>query len=143
MYNYFLKWTNLKERINPHAVRGYSFCAVSDSLLDKYPLKHPCDLTPRPTLAKDSDVLIVTFVNSAWVALAHNWICSAAKVGLKKNLYLVAFEDGVCSQLPADVPCFQHPGAHFQRTEFGQTEYQKLMIERTRIILKLLSGGHM
>ena len=71
--------------------------------------------------------------------MAHNWICSAEKVGLRKNLYLVAFEDGVCSQLPKDIPCYQHPGAHYQSTVFSEPEYQKLMIERTRLILKLLS----
>ncbi len=104
-------------------------------MIDKFPMKYACDFQPRPNV---SDVLIVTFVNSAWIAMARNWICSAKKVGLKDNLYMIAFEEGLCSQLP-EVPCYEHPGTNFKRTVFGKPEYQKLVIERTRVILKLLS----
>lgn len=135
---YFLKATKLQERVNPHPLKGYSHCAIPSSMLTNYPLKYLCDFKPKP-YPVGSDVLIVTFVNTAWIPMAHNWICSAEKVGLKKNLYLIAFEEGVCSQLGSDVPCFQHPGANFNRTIFSEPEYQKLVIERTRVILKLLS----
>ena len=132
---FFLKVTNLRQRINPHAMRGYPHCSINNSLLNDYNKKNQCDFTPQPN---PTDVLIVTFVNSAWISMARNWICSAEKVGLKKNLYLIAFEDGVCSQLP-EVPCYQHPGANFDRTVFSEPEYQKLVTERTRVILKLLT----
>jgi hypothetical protein len=135
---FFLRVTKLQERVNPHAVRGSPYCAIDNSKLTDYPMKYPCDFAPRPH-PSDSNALIVTFINSAWIPLAHNWICSAEKVGLKKNLYLIAFEDGVCSQLQTDVPCYQHPTANFTRTVFSEPEYQKLVIERTRVILKLLS----
>ena len=131
----FLNVTKISERVNPHAVRGYHHCALNNSKLAKYPLKYPCDFTPKPT---SKGVLIVTFVNSAWISIAQNWICSAEKVGLKDNLYLVAFEKGVCSQLPG-VMCYEHPGANFKGAVFSKPEYQKLVIERTRVILKLLS----
>ena len=45
----------------------------------------------------------------------------------------------MCSQLPTDVPCYQHPDANFNRTVFSEPAYQKLVIERTRVILRLLS----
>lgn len=132
---FFLKGTQLQRNVDPHALSGYSHCAIDNSKLINYSRKYPCDFTPRP----NPDVLIVTFVNLAWIPLARNWICSAEKVGLKKSLYLIAFEDGVCSELPADVTCYQDPNANFKHTVFGRTTYQKLVIERTRVILRLLS----
>lgn len=134
---YFIEVTNLRERVNPHAVKGYSYCSINNSELLNYPEKYTCDFNPKPNT---EDVLIVTFVNSAWISLAQNWICSAEKVGLKKNLYLIAFEKGVCSKL-TNVRCYEYPNANFKRTVFSQPEYQKLVIERTHVILKLLSCG--
>jgi hypothetical protein len=130
-----LKAAKLQEHADPRAVGGYPNCAVNNTKLVDYSMKYPCDFTPRP----DSDVLIVTFVNSAWIPLAHNWICSAERVGLKESLYLIAFEDGVCSQLPTDIPCYRHPNANLGRAVYGNPGYQKLVIERTRIIPRLLS----
>ena len=127
--------SGIRERVNPQAVKGYGYCEVNQSKLTNYTVSYQCDFKPKPSA---KDVLIVTFVNSAWISLAQNWIYSAEKVGLKENLYLVAFEKGVCSQLP-DVTCYEHPTAQLKGAIFAAPDYQKLVIERTRVILKLLS----
>ena len=126
---------DLRNNVEPGAVKGYGYCKVNNSRLINYAVSYPCDFTPKPTA---KDVLIVTFVNSAWLLMAQNWICSAEKVGLRDNLYLIAFEKGVCSQLPG-VNCHEHPRADFKGAVFANSQYRKLVTERTRVILKLLS----
>jgi hypothetical protein len=74
------------------------------------------------------------------VALARNWVCSAKKVGLGDKLYLVAFQKKVCDYFP-DTPCYEHPSLDIAGTEFGAEAYQQLVIERTKIVLQLLSCG--
>ena len=125
--------------MDPHAIRGYPYCPVNKSLIKDYAVKYVCDFDPQPN--PDVDVIIITFVNSAWITLAKNWVCSAEKVGLKEHLFLVSFESGVCSSFKSDgVRCYEHtkviPG-----TVFGEPDYQKLVIERTRLVLKLLNCG--
>ena len=133
---YFLKFIGFKGRIvNSDALKGFTYCSVTDTSMSNFSKMYPCHFKPAP---KPNDVLIVTFVNSGWIPLARNWICSAEKVGLKGNLYVVSFERGVCSKLPG-VPCYEHPTVHIKQAAFSQPQYQKLVIERTRIILKLLS----
>ena len=134
---YFLKFIGFRGRIvNLDAAKGYTYCSEADAITSNFPIMYPCDF--RPTPKPKDDVLIVTFVNSGWIPLARNWICSAAKVGLKANLYLISFEEGVCSKLPG-VPCYEHPRIHIKQSGYAQPQYQKLVIERTRVILRLLS----
>lgn len=134
---YFIETTGLRRHVDPHAVRGYFHCPIKQSRLLNVTREHPCDFRPRPN---PGDVIIVTFVNVAWIALAKNWICSAERVGLKSNLFLIAFEPHVCAQFQ-NVPCYEHRNSNIKQTVFGEPEYQKLVIERTRLILKLLSCG--
>jgi len=134
---YFIEITGLKQNVDPDAVRGYSHCVVNQSRLSRFSREHPCNFIPKPI---SSDVVIVTFVNSAWIDLTRNWICSAKKVGLEKNLFLIAFEPNVCSQFQG-TSCYQHQNLNIKHTVFGQPGYQKLVIERTRLILNLLSCG--
>lgn len=134
---YLLDYTGLRRHVDPNAVRGYAYCSANESELSVFQHQYPCDFNPKPT----GDVIVVTFVNSAWITLAKNWICSAEKVGLKDKLFLVAFEPGVCSHFEG-ISCYEHPDFNIQGTVFGEPEYQKLVIERTRIILQFLSCGH-
>ena len=133
--DYFLEYSGIRRHVDPHAVRGYTYCPVNESGLNNFAKNYHCDFHPRPN---HKDVIIFTFINSAWITLAKNWMCSAERVGIKDRLFLIAFEPNVCSHFK-DIPCYEHPNSHIQGTEFGEPEYQKLVIERTRVILKLLA----
>ena len=135
--SYLLYVTEFSKHVDPNAVAGYFHCQVDEAQVANFDNNYACDFSPRPN---PSDVIIVTFINSAWVSLSKNWICSAEKAGLKDKLFLVGFEPNVCAQLPG-VACYEHPGVSISGTSFGKPGYQKLMIERTKIILKLLSCG--
>jgi len=134
---YFIEVTGLRRHVDPLAVPGYFHCPVNQSRLMSFSREHPCNFTPKPN---SSDVVIVTFVNTAWIDLARNWICSAENVGLKKNLFLIALQPNVCSHFQG-IPCYEHPSSNFRETVMGEPEYQKLVIERTRLVLNLLSCG--
>eukprot|EP00731_Ephydatia_muelleri_P015949 Em0009g373a len=82
--------------------------------------------------------IIVTFVNTEWILLAQNWICSATRVGLQNSLYLIAVAPDVCSHFPT-TPCYQHPSLSLPGALYAQPEYQKFMIERTKLVLSILS----
>ena len=135
--SYFCTVTEFSKHVDPNAVAGYFYCRINQTQVTQFDQKYACDFSPQPN---PSDVIVVTFINSAWVSLSKNWICSAEKVGLKDKLFLVGFEPNVCSEI-SDVPCYEHPGVSISGTSFGKPAYQKMMIERTRIILKLLSCG--
>ena len=137
LFLYFIEITGLRRHVDPLAVPGYFHCPVNQSRLMNFSREHPCNFTPKPN---SSDVVIVTFVNTAWIDLARNWICSAENVGLKKNLFLIALQPNVCSHFQG-IPCYEHPSSNFQETVMGEPEYQKLVIERTRLVLNLLSCG--
>lgn len=134
---YFLTASGLRRHVDPHAVRGYMYCPVNETRLANFDKEFACNFNPDPP---QEDVIIVTFVNKAWVALARNWVCSATKVGLGGKLFLVAFQKGVCDWFP-DISCYEHPTLDIAGTEFGEDAYQKLVIERTKIVLRLLSCG--
>ena len=134
---YFLTASGLRRHVDPEAVRGYSYCPIDETRLANFETDFACNFNPPPP---DTDVIIVTFVNLAWVALARNWVCSAKKVGLGDKLYLVAFQKKVCDYFP-DTPCYEHPSLDIEGTEFGEEAYQKLVIERTRVVLQFLSCG--
>ena len=134
---YFCRVTEFSKHVDPKAVAGYFHCKVDEAQLSNFDNNYACDFSPQPN---PSDVIIVTFINSAWVSLSKNWICSAEKVGLKDKLYLVSFEPNVCSQFPG-IPCYEHPGVSISGSSFGMPGYQRLMIERTKLILKLLACG--
>ena len=134
---YFCTVTELSKHVDPNAVAGYFHCRIDEAQVANFDNNYACDFTPQPN---PSDVIVVTFINSAWVSLSKNWICSAEKVGIKDKLFLVGFEPNVCDEI-SGVPCYQHPGVSISGTSFGKPGYQKMMIERTRIILKLLSCG--
>ena len=129
--------TGLRQHVDPQAVRGYSYCPVVESRLTTFDNDFSCDFNPAPP---KEDVLIVTFVNLAWVSLTQNWVCSAKRVGLGDKLYIVAFQKGVCAYFP-DTRCYEHPTLDIEGTEFGEEAYQQLVIERTKVILKFLSCG--
>ena len=137
LLQYFLTATGLRMHVDPHAVRGYPYCPVNESRLATFEKDFKCNFDPEPP---KEDVVIVTFVNLAWVALARNWVCSAKKVGLGDKLFLVAFQKEVCSYFP-DTPCYEHPTLDIEGTEFGEETYQQLVIERTKVVLRLLSCG--
>ena len=134
LLKYLVEVTGLREHVDPHALLGYFHCSINSTEIRHF----PCDFLPKPNA---SGVLVVTFVNAAWLPLARNWICSATKVGIRNKLYLISFEKNVCSKLPSDIPCYEHTSIEIHGTTFGQPEYQKLVIERTKIILKLLNCG--
>lgn len=126
--------------IDVGALRGYPECLVKETELFFYNSTYPCDFQLQPR----TRFIVVTFINSAWLSLAKNWVCSAEAVGLKKHLYLIAFEERVCSQLSrdiGDVRCYQYPNVNIERSEFSNPGYRKFMLERTIAILKLLSCG--
>ena len=137
LLQYLLTVSGLRRHVDPQAVRGYTYCPVNGSRLATFNKEYPCDFNPMPT---QKDVIIVTFINKAWVSLARNWVCSARKVGLGDKLYLIAFQSGVCSYFP-DTPCYEHPSLDIDGTAFGEEAYQKLVIERTKVVLRLLSCG--
>ena len=121
------------------AMRGYEHCQVSEETLHNHGRNYPCDLKPRP---RSTGILLVTFINEGWIPMVRNWICSAERVGLKDKIYLISLEKGVCNKLQdTQVPCYQYPNATIKYTKFGQLGYQKMMIERTKLVLKLLSCG--
>ena len=137
LVQYFVTVSGLRRHVDPHAVRGYHYCPVNESRLANFDKEFKCNFIPQPP---KGDVIIVTFVNIAWVALARNWACSARKVGLGDNLYLVAFQKGTCKYFP-DTPCYEHPTLDIAGTEFGEEAYQQLVIERTKTLLRLLACG--
>ena len=137
LFQYFLTATGLRQHVDPDAVRGYSYCPVDEARLTTFNQDFQCNFNPKPP---DTDVLIVTFVNLAWISLAKNWVCSASRVGLGDKIYIVAFQKGVCAHFP-DTPCYEHPSLDIAGTVFGQEAYQQLVIERTKVILQLLSCG--
>ena len=116
-------------------MKGYVYCDVQLSAFKNFSWRYPCDFTPRPN---PNGPIIVTFVNAAWLSLAQNWVCSAEKVGLANNIYLISFERGVCAKFP-DVKCYEHPHVTVKGTAFGKAGYRTLMMERTKVILRLLS----
>lgn len=134
---FILDSTGIRRHVDPHAVRGYTYCPVNETRLNTFATEYTCDFDPMPI---HSDVIIFTFVNSAWITMARNWVCSAEKVGIKDHLFLIAFEPEVCSHFE-DIACYEHPESNIHGAVFGEPEYQKLVIERTRVILKLLSCG--
>lgn len=134
---FFLTASGLRRHVDPHAMKGYSYCPIDENKLITFSQDFACNFNPPPP---KTDVLIVTFVNLAWVALARNWVCSAKKVGLGDRLYLVAFQKKVCDYFP-DTPCYEHPTLEIEGTEFGEEAYQQLVIERTKILLQFLSCG--
>lgn len=125
------------QTVDVSAVRGYFHCSIDPAQVTTFDKDYPCDFSPQPN---PSEVTIVTFINSAWVPIWKNWIHSAEKAGIKDNLFLVGFEPKVCTQVTG-IPCYEHPGINIGRTSFAQPGYQKMMIERTHVILKLLSCG--
>ena len=131
---YIVHVTGITQNVEPQALLGYFHCSINDTEIHQF----PCDFNPKPNT---SDVLFVTFINAAWLPLAKNWICSARKVGLKEKLYLIALQPDICSKLPSDIPCYEHTSVDIQSSTFGHPNYRKLMIERTRLILKLLNCG--
>ncbi len=136
--SYFIDATGLRRHVNPAAVLGYPKCEVDLKMLYNFSAQYPCNIRPKPNPSED--VLIVTFLNSAWIPMARNWISSADNVGLKGSLYLIGLQSGVCSQVvDMGVPCYEDPNIDVDGTVFGRPKYQKLVIERTKIILKLLS----
>lgn len=125
-------------RFAPRQVLGYSYCTshLNKENLVNFNKHYPCDFdTPIPN---KGGIVIVTFVNAGWLNLTKNWVCSARKVGLGDNILLITVERDVCSYFP-DTPCHYEKGANISSTKFGQPGYQKFMIERTKIILRLLS----
>ena len=137
LVQYFLTVSGLRKHVDPQAVRGYTFCPVNESRLTTFSKEFPCNFNPKPN---KEDVMVVTFVNKAWVSLAKNWVCSAKKVGLGDKLFLVAFQAGVCDYFP-DIRCYEHPTLNIDGTAFGEVAYQQLVIERTKVVLRLLSCG--
>ena len=123
-------------RFNPKQVLGYVHCSSYENrkTLYQFSQQYPCNF---PNLPK-RDVVIVTFVNSGWINMTKNWICSAKKVGLLDNLFLITVQPGVCSQFP-HVACHSEENLTLAATAFGEANYQKFMIERTKVILRLLS----
>lgn len=129
--------TDIIKTVDVKALRGYFHCSVNQTQVTNFNKHYPCDFSPQPN---PSDVILVTFINSAWVPLWKNWITSAEKAGMKDNLFLVGFEPKVCTKVTG-VPCYEHPGINIGVTSFAQPGYQKMMLERTRVILKLLTCG--
>lgn len=125
--------TSKEFRFNPSAAKGYRFCAPQSQGTEEH---SQCQHIFDPPLPK-TNAIVVTFINKDWIPLAQNWICSAEKVGLGDSLYLVAMEPDVCKHFP-NTSCYQHPTASIHGTYFGQPDYQKFMIERTRFILSML-----
>ena len=125
------------QTVDVSAVRGYFHCSVDVAQVTSFDKDYPCDFSPQPN---PSEVTVVTFINSAWIPIWKNWIHSAEKAGIKDSLFLVGFEPKVCAQVTG-IPCYEHPGINIGGTSFAQPGYQKMMIERTHIILKLLSCG--
>lgn len=74
------------------------------------------------------------------MSLAQNWVCSASKVGLQSNVLLISFEPGICKHFTGE-SCYEHPNTSIAGTTFGKSEYQKLVIKRTEVLLKLLACG--
>ncbi len=133
--SYIIISTGLSRQIEPGAVKGYAYCKVNESSLTNFSRKFPCDFSPPPNR---NGPVIVTFVNSAWISLGQNWVCSAKKVGIADYIYLVSFEKGVCSHFP-DVKCYEHPNVRVGGTAFGKAGFRILMMERTKVILRFLS----
>ncbi len=136
-YHHLIKETNLQKNIEFQAVKGYSYCEVRDSTLAEYNHKYKCDFK---NVALFKGTLVVTFINSAWISLARNWVCSASKVGLQPNILLVSLQPGVCKQM-VGIACYEYPNASIVGTTFGKKDYQELVTKRTELLLKLLSCG--
>ena len=123
---------------NVHEVRGYFHCnprqmeQVTEQDVSVTECFHPA--LPEGT----SEPIFVTFLNKAWIQMAKNWVCSAKRVGLEGRLYLIGMEEGVCKSF-TDVPCYQLPGKGIREGQFGQLNYQHYMIERTKLIIRVLS----
>ena len=134
---YFVEVSGLKRQLEPGALKGFFHCKVNETALNNISMQYPCDFNPQPNT---NGPIIVTFINSAWLSLAQNWVCSAKKVGIVKNIFLVSFEPRVCSHFP-DVKCYEHPHVTVRGTAFGKAAYGQLVTERTKVILRLLSCG--
>ncbi len=132
---YFIVATGLYRQVEPGAVKGFGHCNVELSAFANFSQNFPCDFSPPPN---PTGPVIVTFVNSAWLSLAQNWVCSAKRVGIDKYIYLVSFEKGVCGYFPG-VKCYEHPRVSVSGTAFGKAGFRTLMMERTRVILRFLS----
>ena len=129
--------TKLQDNVELQAVRGYPYCQVNDSTYLHLSNAHQCDFENLP---QSNGTLLVTFVNSAWIQLAQNWICSAAKVGLLDRALLISFEKGVCKNLTI-ASCYEYPNTSISGAIFGRSEYRRLVIKRTEAVLKLLACG--
>ena len=134
---YFVEVSGLKRQLEPGALKGFFHCKVNETALNNISMQYLCDFNPQPNT---NGPIIVTFINSAWLSLAQNWVCSAKKVGIVKNIFLVSFEPRVCSHFP-DVKCYEHPHVTVRGTAFGKAAYGQLVTERTKVILRLLSCG--
>ena len=129
-----LLWRSTEFQASLRAVKGFSFCSKDLFHLNT---RHECKEF-NPPLPNNTSHIIVTFVNTDWILLAQNWICSATRVGLHNSLYLIAVAPNVCSHFPT-TPCYQHPSLSIPGALYAQPEYQKFMIERTKLILSILS----
>lgn len=125
-------------RFTPQQFLGYSFCTskVNKQELASFSNHYPCNFTIH--VPSENGVTVVTFVNSGFINMTLNWVCSAKKVGLGNSLLLITLESGVCSHFP-DVSCYHAKIGSVEAANFGEPSYQKFMIERTKLILRLLS----
>lgn len=125
-------------RFAPKSLLGYPFCASNENKekLPTFTTDYPCNFDlPVPSY---KGLTVVTFVNKGWINMTRNWICSAQKIGLGQSLFLITLEVGVCSHFP-DIPCYHDNTIGVEAGKFGQPNYQKFMIQRTKLVLKLLS----
>ena len=129
----------LKEfRFAPKQLLGYQFCVSTENKekLPTFSIDYPCSF--NPPVPSHEGLTVVTFVNKGWINMTKNWICSAQKVGLGQNLFLITLEVGVCSHFPG-IPCYHDSTVGVKSGDFGQPNYQKFMIQRTKLVLQLLS----
>ena len=56
----------------------------------------------------------------------------------EQKFYVSTVQPGVCSQFP-HVACQSEENLTLAATTFGEANYQKFMVERTKVILRLLS----
>lgn len=138
-----LTYTSLHGRIkqirfSPNAVLGYAACSTTHlkPKIVSFTKDYPCNFST--SLPAVNGLTVVTFVNTGWINLTKNWLYSAENSGLKGSIFLITLEAGVCEHFPG-VPCFHKATAEIHSASFGEPKYQKFMLERTRLILQLLS----
>ena len=127
-------------RFSPAALLGYVVCDARE-FEDRLPLfseDYPCIFSsPVPTV---NGLTVVTFVNTGWINLTKNWLYSAEKNGLKGSILLITMEPGVCEHF-SNVACYHDESVGIRSASFGEPRYQTFMVQRTRLILQLLSCG--